>query len=268
MGKMVTPPPPSAPTAPRQTYGITLQKASSERGQRIGIYGPGGVGKTSLAALAPGPVAFIDVEKSLGLLGLDVPEVGGIETFADVLAAVNGDGWDSVKTIVMDSMTKLEEMATAHVLATIKHEKGQAVARIEDYGYGKGYQFIYETMLGLFANLERHIYAGRNVILIAHDCISSVPNPAGEDWIRYEPRLQAPNSGKSSVRLRFREWLDNLFFIGYDVATKDKKGFGCGTRTIYPTEQPHCMAKSRTIQYPLEYVQGDAGLWAEVFKSE
>ena len=28
------------------------------------------------------------------------------------------------------------------------------------------------------------------------------PNPAGEDWLRYEPRLQSPNSGKASIRLR------------------------------------------------------------------
>src|SRR5690606_16593610 len=104
----------------------------------------------------------------------------------------------------------------------------------------------------------------RNVILIAHDCTETVPNPAGDDYIRYEPRLQSPKSGKASIRLRFREWLDNLWFIGYDILAKDGKAQGHGSRTIYPTEQPHCMAKSRTIQDALEYVRGDGSVWGLV----
>ena len=34
------------------------------------------------------------------------------------------------------------------------------------------------------ADLDRHCRAGRHVVLICHDCTSTVPNPAGEDWLR------------------------------------------------------------------------------------
>ena len=38
-----------------------------------------------------------------------------------------------------------------------------------------------------------------NVILICHDCTATVPNPTGEDWLRYEPRLQSPGSGNRTA---------------------------------------------------------------------
>ena len=105
---------------------------------------------------------------------------------------------------------------------------------------------MFDTFLPLLADLDRHARAGRNVVLVCHDCTSTVPNPAGEDWLRYEPRLQSPNSGKASIRLRVREWADHVLFVGYDVSVgKDGKGRGAGTRTLYSAEVPHCMAKSR-----------------------
>ena len=106
----------------------------------------------------------------------------------------------------------------------------------------------------------------RNVILIAHECVTTVPNPNGEDWMRYEPRLQCPNSGKAAVRLRLKEWADHVLFLGYDVAVdKDGKGKGSGTRTLYPCELPFCMAKSRTTQTPLVVEDGKT-LWANIIK--
>jgi hypothetical protein len=151
-----------------------------------------------------------------------------------------------------------------HTLATVPHEKGHRVTRLEDYGFGKGYSHVYDTFLPLLGDLDAHARAGRNVILICHDCTATVPNPAGEDWIRYEPRLQSPASGKSSIRLRVREWADHVLFVGYDVAVKDGKGSGSGSRTIYPSELPHCMAKSRTLSQPLPLSKFDLSLWNQL----
>jgi hypothetical protein len=94
-----------------------------------------------------------------------------------------------------------------------------------------------------------------------------VPNPLGEDWIRYEPRLQSPSSGKSSIRLRTREWADHVLFFGYDIDVKDGKGRGSGTRTVYPCELPHCMAKSRTLADPMPLGKFDTTLWERLFGS-
>jgi hypothetical protein len=163
-------------------------------------------------------------------------------------------------------LTRAEELCVAHTLATIPHEKGHRVNRIEDYGYGKGYQFVFDTFLPLLADLDRHCRAGRNVVLVCHDCTTSVPNPAGEDWLRWEPRLQSPASGKASIRLRVKEWADHVLFLGYDVdVDKEGKGRGSGTRTLWPTELPHCLAKSRTTQDPIA-VEPDKDVWAEILK--
>ena len=246
------PPPPAAPATARAR--VNLGGIPEAAGHRVVLYGPGGVGKTTVTTQWPfGPVVFFDLDDSLPRLRpqADVQVVNGIETWADLRAALQADGWDAASALVIDSLTKAEELAVAHTLATVPHEKGHRVQRLEDYGYGKGYQHVFDTFLPLLADLDRHCRAGRHVILVCHDCTANVPNPAGDDWLRYEPRLQSPNSGKASIRLRVREWADHVLFLGYDVDVKDGKGRGAGTRTLYPCELPHCMAKSRTCQQPM-----------------
>jgi len=193
-----------------------------------------------------------------------VRSVSGVEKWMDLVNTLFIGGWDDIRTIVIDSATKAEELAVEHTLKTVPHEKGNRVERIEDYGYGKGYSHVYDSFLPLLTALSIHTRAGRNVILVSHDCTATVPNPSGEDWIRYEPRLQSPASGKASIRLRVREWADHVLFIGYDLDVKDGKGRGSGTRTVYPCELPHCMAKSRTMADPLPLTKFDTTLWKKL----
>jgi len=175
-----------------------------------------------------------------------------------------------VRTIVIDSPTKAEELALEWTLRNVRHEKeGVVIRRLEDYGFGKGYQHVYETFLPLLSDLDQHVRAGRNVVLIMHDCTATVPHPKGEDYIRWEPRLQSPSSGKASIRLRVREWLDHLPYVSYDVeATPSCKAQGHGTRTIWPQERPWCMAKSRALADPVELVQFDTTLWNKLSAHE
>ncbi len=262
------PPPPTA--QPRGS--VKFGNISSGAGHRVVLYGPGGIGKTSLAAALPGPVAFFDLDDSLPRLAsqLDTANlmpVSGVDSWDALRDALQAEGWDQIKSIVIDTGTRAEELAISKTLESVPHEKGTKVQRLEDYGFGKGFQHVYDTFLPLLADLDRHSRQGRNVAILCHDCTSTVPNPAGEDWLRYEPRLQSPNSGKASIRLRVREWADHVLFLGYDVDVgKDGKGRGAGTRTIYPAELPHCMAKSRTTQTPVPVVHGQgSAFWNELF---
>ncbi len=189
-----------------------------------------------------------------------------VDSFAALRACLQGNALEGRRTVVIDSATKAEELAVAHTLETVKHEKGMTVGSVEGYGFGKGYQHVYDTFLLLLSDLDRQARAGRNVILIAHDCIDSVPNPTGDDWIRYEPHLQRPKSGKASIRNRVVQWADHVLFLGYDVVSEDGKGKGAGTRTIWPIEQPSHIAKSRRIADPVQFQDGsDDTVWRRIF---
>ncbi|MBQ3344432.1 MAG: ATP-binding protein [Kiritimatiellae bacterium] len=268
--KNAMPPPPSAGTAKAKVAFGSLAKPA---GHRVVVYGTGGIGKTTLCAALPGPVAFIDLDGSLAVLSARLTEQGlsqnivpveGVTDWQSLMSALDADGWDAVKTIVVDTATKAEALALAHTLKTKPTDKGQYVNSIEGYGFGKGYVLVAETFNGLLTRLDRHARAGRNVVLVCHECTATVPNPEGEDWLRYEPRLQNPPSGKASIRLTVKEWCDHLLFIGYDVDVKNGVAKGGGTKTIYASERPHCMAKSRTTDgsYPLD---GNFN-WGEIIK--
>lgn len=258
--------PPAAPAGQTRAP-VRFGPPTRAAGHRTVLYGPGGIGKTTLASMAPGPVVFVDLDDSLGRLALpDVQCVPGVDTWQALRDVLASPGWDGVQTIVIDSLTKAEELAVQHTLNTVPHEKGHKCTNVEGYGYGKGYGYVFDVFLPLLTDLDTHCRSGRHVILICHDCATTCPNPQGEDWLRWEPRLQSPNSGKASIRLRVREWADHLLWYGYDVAVKDGKGTGSGTRTIYPAELPHCMAKSRTIQDPVP--SPDASLWWTLYGLE
>ncbi len=264
----IPPPPPRRAAIPAAEAAASPNRFSILAGrvsgpQRIVVYGPGGIGKTTLAAQAPNPV-FLDVES--GTRALDVPRVEGIETLADLRACLQGDVLDGYETVVLDSATRAEELAVAHTLATVPHEKGHRVTSTEGYGFGKGMQHVYDTFLHLLQDLDAQVRRGRNVILIAHDCTADVPNPVGEDFIRFEPHLQSPKSGKASIRNRVVQWADHVLFVGYDVVTKDRKGKGAGTRTIWPVERPDHVAKSRTLSEPMPFAAADDGaVWSLIF---
>ncbi len=254
------PPPPGAGAVKGRVAFGSLAKAA---GHRLVVYGTGGIGKTTLCAALPGPVAFVDLDGSLPVLGARLAEQGladnivpvdGVADWGGLMAALDADGWDAVKTIVVDTATKAEALALAWTLKTKPTDKGQHVDSVEGYGFGKGYVLVAETFNGLLARLDRHARAGRNVALVCHECTATVPNPEGEDWLRYEPRLQNPPSGKASIRLAVKEWCDHLLFVGYDVDVRNGVAKGGGTKTMYTGERPHCMAKSRTTgeTYPLD----------------
>lgn len=261
-------PPMSAPPAGKKFSFGTVEPAKA---MRVGIFGPGGIGKTSEACRAPGPIAIFDFDGSLPVLkptlaGLDVRPVDGVETWQDLRDALHEKSlWAGIRTIVIDSVTRAEQLAIAHTVATVKTDKNVPVTSVEAYGFGKGYRHVFETFLPLLADLDRHVRDGRNVVMIMHECTATVPNPDGEDYLRWEPRMQAQNNG--NIRLAVKEWLDHLLCIRFDLSVNaDGKASGNGSRTIYPVESAVHMAKSRSLKDPIEYQEGSTELWNQLFR--
>jgi len=244
---------------------VAFGQIGAAQGRRISLYGCGGSGKTSLAGMAPGPTAFFDLDESLPILkgqlpaGLDLRVVSGAGTWQGIRDALHAPGWDDVRTLCIDSGTKAEELACEWIVANIPNEKGNKVTKISEYPYGAGYRHLYDEFLKLLCDLDQHVRAGRNVVIVCHESTEKHPNPAGEDWLRAEPRLQ--HSPKSSIRERMRDWCDGLYYIAYDLDVENGKGKGGGTRTIYPCELPFCMAKSRTMTEPVALAKHDTTIW-------
>ncbi len=264
---MPAPPPRTSPPPPPRARTAALNAAHfmrpQQHGRRIGIYGPGGVGKTSLAASYPGRTVFADLDGSLGELGLDVEVVPHVSDWRGLCAALEADQWNDVDALAIDSFTFAEELALAHMLKSIPADKsGQVATSIESYGYGKGFNYLYDEVRKIFPILDVHVRAGRTVILIMHDSTRSVPNPAGDDYLRYEPRLQ--HTDKASIRMRVREWVDHLIYLTYDQSVKDDKRRMTGSRTIYPQETPFCMAKSRKLRNPIPYPETGCTFWPQL----
>ncbi len=265
--------PPTPPSNQNSTSVVTFGQVPKVAGHRVVLYGPGGIGKTTLALLAEGKSAIVDADESLSVLrtgleelGIALPGVVPAHDWKSLRASLQSSGWDGINNIILDTATKIEEWCMTYTLETVKGEKGVKVYKLEDYGYGKGYQHLFETFLPLLSDLDRHVRAGRNVFLLAHECVSKVPNPSGEDWSRYEPRLQSPSSGKASVRLRIKEWSDHTLFYGYDVAVGENgKAKGSGTRSLYTAELPFCMAKSRTTSEKFDIEKGTTP-WPSIIK--
>ena len=266
-------PPPPPPPPPKVANGappvvsdpgaFSVSSGVVGGAKRIVIYGPGGIGKSTLANLAPNPIT-IDIED--GTRELNVTRLTGVGDLQSLRACLHSNALDQYSTIIIDSATRAEEWAIAHTLATVQNERGSTVTSIEGYGYGKGYQHVYDTFLLLMSDLDHHVRQGRNVILIAHDCTADVPNPVGDDYIRYEPHLQGPKSGRASIRNRVIQWADYVLFVGYDVAaTKDGKGKGGGTRTIFAVERPDHIAKSRTTVPNIQFKnETDNAIWLAI----
>jgi hypothetical protein len=263
---------PAQPAA-QQAGGLKFGTIASSAGHRIVAYGPGGVGKSTWAASAPGPVAFFDLDESLPRLKAKLDSLGrtpgqrvvnGINSWSKLRAALAAPGWDEIRTIVVDSGTVAEEYAIAHTLATVPKERGERAKNVEDYGYGKGYQHVYDTFIPMLADLDSHAAAGRHVVLICHDHPTTTPNPAGPDYSRFEPRLQTSGSGKASIRYRVREWADHVLYINYDVNVVGGKAEGSGTATINPKELPYFMAKSRTMVAARPLGDRNEDFWAQL----
>lgn len=248
---------------------IGISTGAQQLPQKVVIYGPGGVGKTELAAnmaqvgVIPG---FLDLDE--GSYRLDVtrtdPTPETYEEIGEVLAAWKDN--TEIDAVVVDSLTKAEEFCGQYTLRTVPHEKGHFVDSLEGYGWGKGFFHVYENFLLLLQALDAVVRVGKHVVCICHDCTANVPNPGGEDWIQYQPRLQSPPSGKGSIRHRVKEWCDHLLYVGFDTfVSTDGKAQGTGSRTIYCTELPTQWAKSRSLSQPFPYPKGDSNLWQQLF---
>lgn len=231
---------------------LNIKSGKVPRPQKIIVYGPEGIGKTTFAASFPDPV-FIDTEGST--YHMDVRRVDKPSSWTELLATVKqfAASPDICKTVVIDTADWAEQLCSAEICAKSQKQS------IEDFGYGKGYTYLQEEFGRLLNALEGVVNAGMNVVVTAHAKMRKFEQPDEMGtYDRWEMKLT------KQVAPMIKEWADMVLFANYKtyVVATDKEGkkhkAQGGKRVLYTSHHPCWDAKNRhglPEELPLEYAQ-------------
>ncbi|WP_203261821.1 ATP-binding protein [Streptococcus uberis] len=240
---------------------MQITRGKRARAQRVIVYGPEGIGKSSFAAQFPEPL-FIDTEGSTD--NMDVARMDKPTSYTmlkNQIAFVKANP-TCCKTLIIDTIDWAESLIVEDVCA--QHGK----KGIEDFGWGNGYTYTKEEV-GRFLNmLQDLIELGINVVLTAHAQMRKFEQPDEMGaYDRWELKLGKKTSSQTAPLVK--EWADMVLFANYKTVvmttdTNKKKATG-GQRVIYTQHHPAWDAKNRhglPEEIPLDY-----GAIAHIFEN-
>lgn len=220
---------------------LNITRGKIAKPQKVVIYGPEGIGKTTFASQFPDPL-FIDTEG--GTNQLDVARIDPApQSWNELLGLIDAVKAERpCKTLVLDTADWAEMLCIEHICIKNKWDS------IETPGYGAGYTALKEEFGKLLNKLSDLIEAGINVVLTAHAMMRKFDRPdEASSYDRWELKLQR----KTAPLLK--EWADALLFVNYKVTVENvDKGMGQkagkargGKRVMYVEHHPCWDAKNR-----------------------
>ena len=217
------------------------------------IYGPEGIGKSTLAAQFPRPV-FIDTEGST--VHMDVRRTPRPQSWTELLEQVYwlADRPAELGTLVLDTADWAEALCAETVCARAQK------SGIEEFGYGKGYTYLAEEFGRLLTALDLAKDRGVNIVITAHAKMRKFEQPDEMGaYDRWEMKLS-----KTCAPL-IKEWADMVLFACYKTYVVNVDGQGAqkgknkamgGERILRTTHNPCWDAKNRFAlpeEMPLDY---------------
>jgi hypothetical protein len=180
-------------------------RGAVRRAQKVCVYGPEGVGKTSFAALFPRPL-FLDLERGSCSYNVDraYPEtVREVEEILDFVLA-GGTGYE---TVVLDTYDALWHLYARQVAAA------KGVNSVEEVAYGNGVKVVADLLWRLLkGRVEGLVKAGVHVVFLAHADVRKHDDvEAGTSYDRYMFRAQRLSAN------HLMQEMDTVLFANFDA---------------------------------------------------
>ena len=222
---------------------FTITKGRKIKAQKVALYGPEGIGKSTFLSKFPG-VIFCDTEGSTEHMDVArLPAPTSWEMLLDEVRFVAKGGLPECKTFALDTADWAERACAEHICN--KHKKDS----IESFGYGNGYTYLSEEFGRLLNLLTEVRDKGINVVIAAHAQLVKFEQPDEMGaYDRWELKLGLKKTEKRTAQL-IKEWADALLFVNYETIvvkseTNKNKAQG-GRRVMYTTHTPTWDAKNR-----------------------
>ena len=223
---------------------MEILRGQSIQPPRLLLDGPPGVGKTTMAAGAPGCIV-VQTEEGADVVGVDRFPLA--TTVKDVWKAIHDleNETHEYSTVAIDSLDWFEALVWAEVCRLHK------IKSIEDLGYGKGYVAALDVWRSLLARLMRLRAKGMAIVLVGHSQVKRFEAPDTEAYDRFEIKLHR-KAGDLCM-----EFCDLVGFATFRTTTREEasavgqkkvKAVGSGERVLRTAARPSYVAKSR---YPI-----------------
>lgn len=192
--------------------GLNISRGTLPRCQRVVIYGPEGVGKTTFAAAFPDPL-LIDAEGGSG--HIDVARFDRPWTWGELMEQVQYvQAKQSVcKTLVLDTLDWAERLCSEHVC------KANGWQSLDAPGFGRGYVEMRAEFAKLLDALSVVVDRGVTVVCTAHARIDKFEPPdQAAPYDRWALKLN--DSRRSSTAALVKEWADALLFANFKTTVE------------------------------------------------
>lgn len=235
---------------------IDLSQLSKPSGQRpiiVTLFGEGGMGKTTLAAMFPKPVIIRTEDGTTSLIGNEnvsmFPLAQSSQDVLDAIEALATQEHDH-KTLVLDSITQLATMIESEIVAS--DPKAKSINQAGG-GYGAGYSTAADRhrLIREWAGALAY-EKGMNVVFIGHADTETMDLPDLDPYTRYSVRLH------KKTLPHYTDNVDAVCMIRLKTFTRGdgdkKRAISSGEREIVCHPQAASVTKNRfNITDPLPF---------------
>ncbi len=215
---------------------MIITRGKQPKAKKVLLYGPEGIGKTTLARQFPTPL-FLDSERGTGEYEVDRTDVRSWSEITKALHFVQHAN-HQYRSVVLDTIDSALPLLNEEIC------REHRVHSIGDLGYGKGYAQVSEKVGALLEQCNQIVDRGIHVLFLAHSQVRRVEQPdLPEGYDKYELRLPERVSGPLKTAV------DAVLFANYRVTMVEDKGrhraTGGKERVLHASHSPTHDAKNR-----------------------